>query len=159
MKTQTGGGGKGGGRTAVGRLRDMSWYAHLRSSSPCLIRPRLFSFSPAPRSSLTNAAKASRIPWFTSIPSFRQQLARTNKVPSFGERVRCPSVRNQVLVSTRNASSPRDKLADMNSLLVLPPSWCFPWRPAPRTTRPLSGPSSSASLRRHGGLGRPQTMR
>lgn len=89
--------------TAVGRLRDMSWYAHLRSSSPCLIRPRLFSFSPAPRSPLTNAA-TSRIPWFTSIPSFRQQLARTNKVPSFGERVRCPSVRNQVLVSTRNAS-------------------------------------------------------
>ncbi|KZT72007.1 hypothetical protein DAEQUDRAFT_723650 [Daedalea quercina L-15889] len=79
----------------------MSWYGHFRStvrSSPWHINLRLFSITPSLRSSLPNVVGgSSRIPWFTSIPSFRQQVARTNKVPSFGERVRCPSIKNQVL--------------------------------------------------------------
>ncbi|KAH9931925.1 uncharacterized protein B0H18DRAFT_988672 [Fomitopsis serialis] len=75
----------------------MTWYCHFQSTlrtSPWRSSLRLFSSS---RTSLSNTVIASNIPWFTSIPSFRSQVARTTKVPSFGERVRCPSVRNQVL--------------------------------------------------------------
>lgn len=126
--------------TAVGRLQDMAWYAHLRSpfkfsSSPWHIRPRLLSFSP----SLTNRATESRIPWFTSIPSFRQQLARTNKLPSFRERVRCPSVRNQVLVSHRNTSFARGKPPNATSSPDSHRLCCSLWRPEQPTTRLSSG--------------------
>ncbi|KAI0728024.1 hypothetical protein C8Q72DRAFT_836482 [Fomitopsis betulina] len=73
----------------------MAYYAHLRSAlSSSSWHIRLLS---SQGHSVPSIATPSTIPWFTSIPSFRHQLARTNKLPSFRERVRCPSVRNQVL--------------------------------------------------------------
>jgi len=69
----------------------------LRPLPSCRTAARQFSLTPIQRLAPVTVNSTQKLPWFTSIPSFRQQIARTSEVPSFAEKVKCPSIKNQIL--------------------------------------------------------------